>query len=345
MAKKKNSSYIICIVLYFLFFAALLAFGSFYDLRFSQEFFNPENRFAHFMEIWGEAPRFAMWAPAATVLLLTRHSLSECIRIIHTVFPFIPLISEEAQKKKSYITMNRIVNYVEIIGFTVLAVLGWDKLIRNIGKYYVDLSKPVWYLISAAAAILFILICTKIPKRILNKLEPIALMGILIGLLYLLVDPLKSLINRARFREMVAFSFGIPDAKDIAVNRSLMERADFSCYTPWYQKGLGGTLLNKLELEGSSCPSGHMISGCFILLSGVICSAFKKLKKLAVPMYIFSFAYITALGFTRIIRGAHFLTDVALGAIIGMLFFLFALSVLRLFEKKSILPVRQINNN
>lgn len=340
MVKKKNLPYIVFIVLYFLFFGAMLVFGSFYDLRFSQEFFNPENKFAHFMEIWGEAPRFAMWAPAATVLLLTRHSLAECINVIHGIFPFIPLISEESRQKKNYIVLNKTVNCIEIIGFTALAVLGWDKLIRNIGKYYIDLNKAVWYLISAAVAVIFILICTKIPKRILNKLEPIALMGILIGLLYLSVDPIKSLINRARFREMVAFSFGIPDAKDIAVNRSLMERADYSCYTNWYQKGLGGTLLNNIELEGSSCPSGHMISGCFIFISGAICNAFSKLKIYEKPMYVFSFAYITALGFTRIIRGAHFLTDISLGAIIGMIFFLFALGILRLFEKKNILPVK-----
>ena len=72
----------------------------------------------------------------------------------------------------------------------------------------------MWYIISAVAAAVLILIFSRIPKRVLNKLEPIALMGILIGLLYLFTDPIKNFINRARFREMVAFSHGIPDAKD-----------------------------------------------------------------------------------------------------------------------------------
>lgn len=54
---------------------------------------------------------------------------------------------------------------------------------------------------------------------------------------------------------------------------------------------------------------------------------------------------VDTVGFTRMVRGAHFLTDVSLGAIIGMLFFLFALGVLRLFEKKNILPIKHLKIN
>lgn len=340
LVKRKSLPYIIFIVFYFLFFGALLALGSVYDLKFNQEFFDPQDKFATFMEIWGEAPRFAIWAPAGAVLLFTRHSLAECIGVIHKILPFIPEISLEAQKKKVYKIFNQIVNIVEIVGFTVITVLGCDKLIRNVGKYYVDLSRGIWYLISAIAAVILILIFSRIPKQVLNKLEPVALMGILIGILYLFTDPIKSFINRARFREMVAFSFGIPNAKDPAVTRELMEAADYGNFTNWYQKGMGGALINGIELEGTSCPSGHVMSGCFIFISAVLCNAFHKLKKLTVPACLLSFVYIVTLSFTRIVRGAHFLTDVSLGAIIGMVFFLFALGVLKLFEKKNILPVR-----
>lgn len=344
MIKKKNLPYIIFIIFYFLFFGVMMIFGSKYDLKLNQEFFDPERIFSKTFEIWGEAPRFAMWAPAAAVLLLTRHSLAECISVIHKILPFIPEISEKAHQKKVYKFFNAVVNIIETVGFTVLTVLGCDKLIRNVGKYYVDLSRAVWYIISAVAAAVLILIFSRIPKRVLNKLEPIALMGILIGLLYLFTDPIKNFINRARFREMVAFSHGIPDAKDPAVTRNLMESADYSCFTPWYRKGFGGTMLNGIELEGSSCPSGHMMSGCFIFISAVVCSAFEKLKKFTVPACVLSFVYVAVLGFTRMVRGAHFLTDVSLGAIIGMVFFLFALGVLKLFEKKNILPIRHFED-
>ncbi len=118
-----------------------------------------------------------MWAPAAAVLLLTRHSLAECFEILHRLLPFIPVLSKNALETKAYRLLNFLVNAVEIIGFFVLCVLGWDKLIRNVGKYYVGLSKPIWYALSAVAAVLLIALCSGIPKRILKKLEPLALAG------------------------------------------------------------------------------------------------------------------------------------------------------------------------
>ena len=342
MTAKRNRCYIIFIILYFIFFGALLAVGSIYDLKIEKAVFNPTNGFAKFFEIWGEVPRFAMWAPAATVLLFTRHSLAECLEIIRRILPFIPAIKEEGLNSKAYKFFNFIVNALEIIGFTALAVLGWDKVIRNVGKYYVDLSKAVWYIIAAIVTAIVFALFTKIPKKTLNKLEPLALMGILIGIFFCFESPIKSIANRVRFREMVAFSNGIEDAKDASVTSALINSSDLSLYTQWYQKGNGGSVLNGYELAGGSCQSGHVISGCFIFLSAVLCRTFEKLKKLTVPACLLSFVYVAALGFTRMVRGAHFLSDISLGAMVGMIFFLVALGVLKLFEKKGILPTREI---
>ena len=332
--KKRTAAFI---AVYFIFFAALLIIGSFKDFEIEKEVFNPQNFFAKLFETWGEAPRFAMWGPAATVLLFTRRSIKECFTVFHRLLPFIPEISEKQTQTKAYKFFNFIVNAIEIIGFTVLAVLGWDKLIRNIGKYYVDLSKAVWYIIAAVVAAIVILIFTKIPKRILYKLEPLALCVILIGIFYCFLDPIKSIVNRARFREMVAFSNGIENSRGANITPALIPSSDFSYYTEWYQKGFGGTLLNGFELEGTSCPSGHVMSGCFIFLSTLLCSAFERLKKYKTPVCILCFAYTAALSLTRMMRGAHFLSDIALGALLGMIFFLVSAGVLRIFEKKRIL--------
>lgn len=342
MKTKQSKIYTSFIVFYLLFFAAFVVIGSFYDLKLNQALFNPTNPIAKFFEIWGEVPRFAMWAPAATVLLLTRHNLAECLEIINRLFPFIPQLSENAIQSKTYKFFNFIVNALEIIGFTALAVLGWDKLIRNVGKYYVDLSKAVWYIISAVVAIIFIAICSRIPKKILNKLEPLALMGILIGIFFCFESPIKSIANRVRFREMVAFSNGIEDAKATEVTSALVGSSDFSLFTNWYQKGNGGAMLNGFELGGESCPSGHVISGCFSLLFPLLVSRFEKIKKFTIPACMISFIYIAILGFTRMVRGAHFLSDISLGAIVGMIFFLVAFGALKLLEKKNVLPTRDI---
>ncbi|MDE5671017.1 MAG: phosphatase PAP2 family protein [Eubacterium sp.] len=342
MKSKQNRIYIAFTVFYLSFFAILVAIGSFYDLKINQELFNPANPIAKCFEIWGEVPRFAMWAPAATVLLLTRHNLAECLEIINRLFPFIPKLSENAVKSRVYTFFNFVVNALEIVGFTVLAVLGWDKLIRNVGKYYVDLSKAVWYIISAVVAVIFITICSRIPKRILNRLEPLALTGILIGIFFCFESPIKSIANRVRFREMVAFSNGIENARAAEVTNALVGSSDFSLFSNWYQKGNGGAILNGFELGGGSCPSGHVISGCFSLLFPLLVSRFEKTKKFTVPACIISFIYIAFLGFTRMIRGAHFLSDIALGAIVGMLFFLIAYGALRFLETKKFLPTMEL---
>lgn len=342
MKSKQSKIYISFIIFYFLFFAALAAIGSFYDLKLDQTLFNPTNPIAKFFEIWGEVPRFAMWAPAATVLLLTRHNLAECLEIINRLFPFVPKLSEDAVQSRVYGFFNFMVNALETIGFTVLAVLGWDKLIRNVGKYYVDLSKAVWYIISAVAAAVFIAICSRIPKRILNKLEPLALMGILIGILYCSLGSIKGAVNRVRFREMVAFSNGIEDAKAAEITSALVGSSDFSLFTNWYQKGNGGAMLNGFEIGGESCPSGHVLSGCFSLLFPLLVNRFEKTKKFTIPACIISFIYIAFLGFTRMVRGAHFLSDISLGAIIGTIFFLLAYGALKFLEKKNVLPTRKL---
>lgn len=338
--KKRKHLFGALLILYFLFFGVLLAVGSFYDLDIEENLFDPQNAFARFFEIWGEAPRFAMWAPAATVLLFCRHSLAECIEVIHRIFPFIPKISAKTIKRKRYKLCNFVLNIVEIVGFTALAVLGWDKLIRNVGKYYVDLSRGVWYAIAAVVTLIVFALFTKIPKSVLNRLEPLALAGIVFGLLYILQPAIKGIFNRARFREMVAFSVGIKDAKDASVSRALLSRADLSYFTPWYKSGMGGTVLNGLKLSGTSCPSGHMMSGCFIFLITLLTETFDRTKKFTLPAALFSFLYVGVLGLTRIIRGAHFLSDISLGAIFGMLFFLIAAGLLKSFYRHAYLPVR-----
>lgn len=342
MKTKQNQIYIFLIAIYLLFFSTLVLIGSFYDLEINKAVFNPANPAAHFFEIWGEVPRFAMWAPAATILLLTRHSLAECLEIINRIFPFVPVLNENTIKSKAYKILNFIVNALEIIGFSVLAVLGWDKLIRNVGKYYIELSKPVWYIISAIVALIFIAVCSRIPKKTLNKLEPLALAGILTGILFCFLPAIKSAVNRVRFREMVAFSNGFENAKDSAVTNSLISTTDFSLFTQWYQKGNGGILLNGFEIGGESCPSGHVLSGTFSLLLPLLFNSFSKLKKCTTPACIISFLYIAVLGFTRMVRGAHFLTDISLGALLGMVFFLITFGLLKFFENKKVFPTRNI---
>lgn len=317
------------VAVYFVFFIVLLIVGSLNDLQIEIALFKPESAFATFAEIWGEVPRFAMWAPAAGVLFFNRRSLAEILEVVHRILPFAGTLGEKQMKTKVYKVFNFLACALQIAGFGVLSVLGWDKVIRNVGKYYVDLSRLQWYLLALAAAVIMLLCFSRIPKRIMKKLEIFALAGVVMGILFLLEDPIKGIANRVRFREMAAFSNGIEDAKDAAVTSALAQSGDYSLFTEWYQKGNGGAVLGGYQLGGSSCPSGHVVSGCFLFLSVPFVNAFERLKKYTVPASLFCFLYVGVLGFTRIVRGAHFLSDIALGAMLGMLLFFIGAAVIR----------------
>ncbi|MCD7722714.1 MAG: phosphatase PAP2 family protein [Clostridiales bacterium] len=317
---------------YFVFFIILLIVGSINDLNIEIALFKPESAFAKFAEIWGEVPRFAMWAPAACVLFFNRMSLADIIGVLHRIFPFIKTPDAQQIKSLCYKIFNFIANAVQAVGFVALAVLGCDKVIRNVGKYYVDLSQLGWYIISAAAAAVMLLAFSKIPKRIMKKLEIFALAGIVMGILFTFEDSIKGIANRVRFREMVAFSNGYEDARAQGVTSALVNTSDFSLFTNWYEKGNGGALLGGFELGGSSCPSGHVVSACFSFLSAALLNSFNKLKKLAPAACVICFLYVCVLSFTRIVRGAHFLSDVALGAMLGMILFLIGAMAVKIFK-------------
>jgi membrane-associated phospholipid phosphatase len=74
-----------------------------------------------------------------------------------------------------------------------------------------------------------------------------------------------------------------------------------------------------------------------MFLTYPLCLAFEKLKKLAPFAYVFSVAYVILIGFTRMIVGAHYLTDVVGAAIIGYSLFLIVLKIYTSFTKKGII--------
>jgi membrane-associated phospholipid phosphatase len=58
-------------------------------------------------------------------------------------------------------------------------------------------------------------------------------------------------------------------------------------------------------------------------------------------MLLISFVYVALMGYSRMIAGAHYLTDVVGGAIIGYTLFLIVYKIYNTFCNKSILPTRK----
>lgn len=344
MESKKNKSLFIFSIIFYLIAIVLMIVGSLFDLQINKALFNPESKFAIGFETIGLFVYWGMWGPLFTVLFLTRHNLNECLDMLGRVFPFIKTVKDT--QTKAYKFFNFVVQAIWTLGFFVLTDVGWKKLIENVLKNFVDLSQGAYFGICAAVSVISILIFSRIDKKTLNKLESLALAGVLFGILLKLVEIPKDIFHRIRFREMVAASNGIFNEKGLShgtldgmharLNRGMMDGTDFSAFTNWYKIGDDRGIYS----HPSSFPSGHTASSCTLFLSVLFCNAFDKLKKAAPFAFAVSVIYVAVMGFSRMVAGAHYLTDVAGGAILAYTLFIIVLAVYNKFIDKGILPTR-----
>lgn len=347
MKKQKNKSFFIFSIIFYLITVILMVIGSLYDLQIDKALFNPESKFAIIFENIGQFVYWAMWGPLFSILFLTRHDLNECLDMLGRVFPFIKTIKDI--QTKPYKFFNFVVKAIWTLGFFVLTDVGWKKLIENILKNFVDLSQGAYFGICAVVSVISIFICSKINKKTLNTLEGLALAGVLFGIGLKLVEIPKDIFHRIRFREMVAASNGIFNEKGLShgtldgmharLNRAMIENTDFSAFTNWYKKGDDMGIYS----HPSSFPSGHTASSCTLFLSILFCNAFDKLKKAAPFAFAVSAIYVAVMGFSRMVAGAHYLTDVAGGAILAYTFFIIVFAVYNKFNDKGILPTRKFD--
>lgn len=339
-AKDKKTLGIISILFYIIALGfMILSSISMKDLEISNALFNPTNKFAISMEAFGQIVYWGMWGPVFTVLFLTRHGLNECLEIIGRILPFIKPIKNA--DSKAYKTFDFIVKRVFEVLFFVLGVVGYKKLIENTCKHFLDLSQAVYFIICAVVTVISILIFSRINKKTLYKLESLALAGVLLGICYKVVENCKEITGRVRFREMVAWDNGITrvNSKGETVSaaqleklhspltRDMMNNVDTHAFSKWYAMGENPCYYD----HSNSFPSGHTTYSCTMLLSVMFCNAFDKLKKIAPFALIISIVYTGIMGYSRIIAGAHYLSDVVGGAIIGYTLFLIVFAIYNKF--------------
>lgn len=343
MNTKSNKGLIIFSFIFYIAAVAAMIFGSFNDLQINLKIFNPENTFAHLAEQFSQFVYWGIWGPALTIVFLCRRNLNESLGVINKVFPFIkPFGNTETTLYK---VLNTILNVILTLGYFVLAVVGWKKLIENIIKNILkemgreDLPQFIYFAVCAFVAAAAIFLCSKIDKQKLRKLEGLALAGILLGIFSKILEECKEITGRVRFREMVAYSNGfidedgLSDATHSPLTKAMADSTDFSAFTAWYKKGDDMGIYD----HSNSFPSGHTTYCCSMFLTYILCKAYDKLKKLAPFALFFSAAYVIVIAATRMIAGAHYLTDVAGAAIIGYSFFLIVYKLYNTFTKKGII--------
>lgn len=348
MINKKSIS--VVSVLFYIAAIALMIYASIgnNDIELNKSIFNPQSKFAISFEAFGQFVYWAIWGPIFTILFLTRHGLNECLEIIGRVLPFIKPIKNS--NSKAFKILDKLVNIIWGVAFFVLADIGYKKLVENILNKFFDLSQIIYFVICAIISVIAIIVFSKIDKKTLCKLESLALAGIMLGACYKVVENCKEITSRVRFREMIAWDNGITrvNSKGTTVSagqlemlssplqQNMIEKTDFSHFTKWFE--IGNT--TKYYDHQNSFPSGHTTYSATMFLSVILCNTFDKLKKLSPFALIISFAYIGVMAYSRIIAGAHYLSDVVGGAIIGYTLFLIVYATYDKFNKKGILPTK-----
>lgn len=312
----KKREYILWVVSFYVLTAALLLVGTFYDLQIDKALYNPENAFALFLQKYGEVPRFALWGPVAAVLYASREW--ECNKTLQAL-SFLRRKTNKTKPEFSEKAQNRLLEVANIgygVGFLVLGYFGWQKLIKNVVKQWFsdEAKETVLYQILLVTVILVVdvLAAWAVKRRVrpqtLERLKPLAYGGIVYGILYRVgIDPIKNAVERTRFYEMA--------------DPAIYNDQSFSMFTPWYSHGFGG----------SSFPSGHTASGAAAFLSLLLCDTLDCFKNRERLFFALSWIYTWLLGFSRMIMGRHFLSDVAVGAMLG---FTFALLARELFVRR-----------
>ncbi len=140
-----------------------------------------------------------------------------------------------------------------------------------------------------------------------KKLLGLAMVILCTAALYFIVTLIKTPWGRARFRTI---SF----------------LGDQSLYTPWYVIN-GSRSFEFLPYDCcKSFPSGHTFSGGLVFVLLCLPSVFTQFntKKTKLTLWIITVSYTAIVALSRIIAGAHYLTDVTFGgflALVGVLTF------------------------
>lgn len=341
----KNNNRQLLIFSFVLYIAAiiLMIIGSIYDLQITVNLFNPENLFTQICEGFGQFVYWAIWGPAITLIFLCRRDLNESLAVINKLIPAIKPIQNT--EHKAYKFFNLLLKAITTLGFFVLAMVGWKKLIENVIKNILlmldkeNWSQPVYFIICTVFTAIVILLCRKIDKEKLRKLEGLALAGVLFGIFLKIVEECKPITNRVRVREMIAYSNGFSNEKGLSEGKyspltsAMAKNTDFSAFTPWYKIGDDMGIYNRAD----SFPSGHTSCACASFLLYLFANAYDKLKKLAPFALIVAFAYVAVIGFTRLVAGAHYLTDVAGALLLGYTLFLIVYKIYNSFTKKGVI--------
>lgn len=276
--------------------ACLLIIATFCDLAISRALVDLEagkyyskNFFAVFFEIFGEMPVYIVPSIALGVIFFYVKKISKLkdgIRV--TVMIFI---------------------LVFVVGFNYY---GSHKLIKYFNIHIADVFNGITRtLLEGALSVIFaalwFFIASLLKEEYLKNGAICALIVVFTTLFsQVAVQLIKPLFGRARYRTMNVLG-------------------DFSEFTNWYKINIGKTVSKDqlslgIEKDGyKSFPSGHTAAAAVTLSLMTIPKVFNLSKKSDYIITAATCLSVAIVAFSRIVMGAHYLSDVTVGALITVL--------------------------
>lgn len=311
--RKINNFLIFFIILIFV--LSLFLIASFYDLQISQfladmtpNLYYSNNFYAVFFEIFGEAILFVLIGLSLAVIFWAIYYK------IKKPIKFLPqTITVAACIGITYLCLIRIFNYI-------------GNYLEFEFNYFIS---TILIILSIIFTFLYIFLLKDVKKNIIYKLFWVSCLIILVALFSnLTVQILKGEVwGRIRFRAMWFLD-------------------DYSYYTPWWQTN-GQSLAYSLrfaELPDEafrSFPSGHTtavaITFCFWFLPLFFKNRISKRAKFW--CYFLPIILTLIVGLSRIVAGAHFLTDILFAVLIVMIYIAIFVPYLMVL-RKDLKPLR-----
>lgn len=202
-------------------------------------------------------------------------------------------------------------NWQKIIG--ALICLGGSAYFGTyVAKYFfVEENRTAFSLlwgIGFGVTVLIVGSVVKIPEKLKKPLLILAITGLAaMAVQIFFIEGMKYLWGRVRFRD-------------------LLEAGSTDAFTPWYViNGING---NK------SFPSGHTAGAAMSYLLMLLPFVFKKWENKKQLCFWVPFVYSSVVAFTRLVMGAHYLSDVTVGGLVSFTVVIVAMAIL---DKKKLL--------
>lgn len=203
---------------------------------------------------------------------------------------------------------NKIKKILQII-LGIWFIISGSLMAAMLPTNYLDIPSILSIIIGLTCSILTILLITKLAKNT-DRQTIIKLASVFIIVIFaniIIINIIKIPWGRARYRL-------------VAVN-------DQAYFMPWYQPGttLKDTLVAQgvLKEEFKSFPSGHTANASCMLLISLLPVLSSKLTNKKNILFITGIIWTCTVALSRIIMGAHYLTDTMIALLVGLIVFIF----------------------